>query len=387
MNRIFCLKPCDKEKLSTCPLREHAQIERDGSYMQNQVDLKVTISTEEADAMRAAFATCAYEPGGSTSYLNNVRRLAYSTFPERLLEAFERVKATTADAVGSLQVDNLPIDDSITGSPQSGETGLSYKGGVLSENILVAAGSLLGEPYSIAHEGHELVNNLTSHKQHTSEFTGLGSDVELDFHIENAAQVHMSGGDTSPFALLLLGIRNEPEGGPLTRVADARRALDQLKSEDIELLYGAPYIIRVPYRWRGAVAGGHENTGLIPILSGPRDTPRVTVAFYPDMVIAVNAGAKQALDNLYAAVRASSFGVSVVPGRLLVINNSFALHSRDRFAAQYDANDRASRWVQRVFVARSLWDFRRFNRVRDRVFDPKLGTERHPGYALQEGLA
>ncbi|WP_337249614.1 TauD/TfdA family dioxygenase [Burkholderia sp. KCJ3K979] len=107
------------------------------------------------------------------------------------------------------------------------------------------------------------------------------------------------------------------------------------------------------------------------MLSGPLDAPRVTVAFYPDMVLAVNTRAQEALANLYRAVREVSFGVQVSPGKLVLINNHFTLHSRDRFDPQYDENDRAFRWVQRVFVARSLWNFRAFTPLQARVFDPK----------------
>ncbi|MDC9583435.1 TauD/TfdA family dioxygenase, partial [Xenorhabdus sp. PR6a] len=239
-----------------------------------------------------------------------------------------------------------------------------------SENVLVALGVLAGEPYSIAHEGLELVNNLTPHKETTRQFTGLGSEVELDFHIENAAQAYMPEGDTSPFALLLLGIRNEPEGGPFTRISDCRRALDKLSQEDIEYLYSKHYIIRVPYRWRGVSSIQGDNTDLVPILSGPLFAPRVTVAFYPDMVLAANPRAKLALDNLYQAIREVSFGVQVCPGRLLLINNSFTLHSRDQFQPVFDENERAFRWVQRIFVARNLWNFRSFTAIQERVFSP-----------------
>lgn len=339
----------------------------------------------ESTTIREAFGSASYDPGGSAQYLCEMRKLAYASFPDRLLAAIERVKRPFADALGVLQVDNLPIDEGVHGSPRSDETGRSFKAGVLSENVLVAVGSLLGEPYSIAHEGRELVNNLTPHKEAALEFTGLGSEVELDFHIENAAQAHMPDGDTSPFALLLLGVRREPVAGPLTRVADCRLALASLSEEDIDYLYGRHYIIRVPYRWRGATSMVRDNTDLSPVLSGPRAAPRVTVAFYPDMVLAVNARAKQALDNLYSAIRAVSSGVDIVPGRLLVINNSFTLHSRDRFEPGFDDNGRAFRWVQRVFVARNLWDFRAFTPIRERVFDPSL--QAHPPHRDQRSEA
>ncbi|MCP1204113.1 TauD/TfdA family dioxygenase [Pantoea sp. B550] len=342
--------------------------------MKPNVDQNIVLSTEESEYIRSVLEKIDYDPSGSDVYLNKIRKVAYTVFPERVITAINKVKGFSASALGSLQIDNLPVDKSVTGSPRHNESGSAFKSGVLTENILVTMGVLTGEPYSIAHEGHELVNNLTPHKEAAKEFTGLGSEVELDFHIENAAQAYMPEGDTSPLALILLGVRGEPLGGPQTRISDCRRALEKLSEEDIKHLYGKNFIIRVPYRWRGASAEPRDNTDLSPILSGPISAPRVTVAFYPDMVLAVNPRAKQALENLYQAVREVSFGVQISPGRLILINNSFTLHSRDSFKPAFDENDRALRWVQRIFVARNLWNFRSFVPVKDRVFDPNVKT-------------
>lgn len=354
--------------------------------MKPSVDQSIVLSAEESEYIRTILGNIDYDPSGSEFYLNEIRKVAYTVFPERINTAINKLKGYSANAVGSIQIDNLPIDELITGSPRHNESGRDFKNGTLTENILVTMGVLTGEPYSIAHEGLELVNNLTPHKENTKDYTGLGSEVELDFHIENAAQAFMPEGDTSPLALILLGVRGEPHGGPMTRISDCRRALEKLSEEDIKQLYGKNFIIRVPYRWRGASAQHRDNTDLSPILSGPISAPRVTVAFYPDMVLAVNSRAKQALDNLYQAVREVSFGVQVSPGRMVLINNSFTLHSRDSFQPSFDENGRANRWVQRVFVARNLWNFRSFTAIQERVFDPNnkaslAGHEKTPSAA------
>lgn len=340
--------------------------------MDYYVDERITLTPREAHRVRGVLSNVAYDPAGGQAYLHAVRRAAYEAFPDHVLCAIERARLPDASATGSIEIDNLPIDHGVCGSPRFNETGARFKRGVLSENILVALAAFVGEPYSIAHEGRELVNNLTPHKEFAHAYTGLGSEVELDFHIENAAQAHMTEGDTSPFALMLLGVRAEPGGGPATRLADARRALRLLSERDIEYLYGRHFIIRVPYRWRGATPKPRDNTDLAAVLSGPLESPRVTVAFYPGMVLAVNEAAELALGNFYQAIREVSFGIDVTPGKLVFVNNSFTLHSRDRFTPQFDKAGCAYRWLQRVFVARSLWNFRAFPRVHERVFDPTI---------------
>ncbi|SEK40646.1 Taurine catabolism dioxygenase TauD, TfdA family [Variovorax sp. YR750] len=336
---------------------------------------EVSITASEAEQIRQVLGDLDYDPAGSSAYIGELRRRVYSGFPERLVRLLEVIKSSNSAAYAYLVVDNLPIDSGVRGSPQFGETGRQFKDGVLSENLLAALGAAIGEPYSISHEGLELVNNLTPHKHTRNDYTGLGSEVELDFHIENAAQAFMPEGDTSPLALLLLGLRAAPEGedrGPFTRVADARLALARLSDEDLEALYGRNFIIRVPYRWRGATPTPRDNTDLSPVLSGPLELPRVTVAFYPDMVLPVNQRARTALENFHREVRAVSEAIDIKPGRLVFVNNRFALHSRDSFVPSFDANDRAYRWVQRIMVTTNLWNFRSFGKRQERVFDPFL---------------
>ncbi|WP_244306356.1 TauD/TfdA family dioxygenase [Paraburkholderia lacunae] len=126
-----------------------------------------------------------------------------------------------------------------------------------------------------------------------------------------------------------------------------------LSDEDIEYLYGRGSTSSV-LRIAGATPTPRDNTDLSVVLSGPVESPRVTVPFYPGMMLAANTRAKLALDDLYQAIRQVSFGVQVTPGRLVLINNTFTLHSRDRFIPEDDDNGRAHRWVQRVFDPKNL---------------------------------
>ncbi|CAE6868126.1 hypothetical protein R75461_08410 [Paraburkholderia nemoris] len=331
----------------------------------------VKLDDPEAASIRAALAGIDYDPGGGPEYIATLRKAFYSSFPDRMIRLFETLKESSGTNVPYLIVDNLPIDDNVTGSPSFNETGAAFKAGVLSENLLSAIGAAIAEPYSIYHEGRELINNLTPHLHKASEYTGLGSLVELDFHTENAAQAHMPNGDTSPIALILLGIRQQSGGGePETHLSDARKALSLLSDDDIRYLRGRHFIIRVPYRWRGTTSRPQDNTDLCSIVSGPAEAPRITVAFYPDMVLPVNQNARVALDNFYRAIKSVSVGMKITPGRLVYINNRFSLHSRDKFSPTFDENGRANRWVQRVFLAPNLWNYRMFDRTLARVFDP-----------------
>jgi len=330
----------------------------------------MTLTSEERALIQKALAGLKYEPQGGCKYIQNLRMLAYRSFPRRLLKKLEELKGNDASY---FVFDNVPIDR-IYGSPSDeGGCGSACKSGFLSENLLAAVGSVLAEPYSIQAEGASLVNDLVPRADTIFQYTGNGAEVELDLHIENASQVYDVRGDTAPLGLILLGLRNDPYViGPKTWVADARNALALLSPEEIELLYGQHFVIRQPYRWRQSTKVFRESR-LFPILSGPRSYPRVTAAFYPGMVTAVDEAAHSAYMKFYAELKTSCVPIDICPGRMVYINNRFTLHSRDKFSPSYDGNGQAYRWLQRLFVTNNIWNFRSFKSGDTRVFsDDKL---------------
>jgi L-asparagine oxygenase len=334
----------------------------------------IVITPSEARLIREAFRQVPYDAGGSTSYISQVRRISYSVLPSRVLELLERQRQSRSPHP-YLMMEGLPIDEVVHGSPAFDETGATFKSGMLSEAVLCGVASVIGEPYSIFFEGRELVNNLTPQQANRNDYTGLGSDVELDFHIENAALKFAADDDLSPMGLALLGVRADPAAtGPRTFVADIREAIKLLDDHDLKRLYGKNYIIRIPHRWRSASDDADDSTGPWPLLSGPRALPRASAVFYSDMVLPINDAAKKAFERLHNAIKAISIGMEITPGTLIYVDNRFALHSRERFRATYDENGRPFRWVQRVFVAASLWNFRSFCSVGERVFTPALAN-------------
>ena len=334
------------------------------SVLNNTAPFRLT--AEEAELIRSRFSDIQYDPNGGKDYLLEIRSAAYQTFPKRLLGRLEALKHDSA-SFGIFE--NLPIDV-VHASPLNDADSIHYKDGYLSENIVMGFGSVIAEPYSIHFEGKKIVNDLVPHPSTKAEYTGIGSEVELDFHIENAALAYHEQGDTSPLGLLLLGVRADPHNtGPKTFVADAREALKLLSEEDISTLYSNSFIIRQPYRWRNGSTHSSKIT-LHPVLTGSLDHPRVTVAFYPDMVIPVDHAAKKAYQALYQSIKDVSVGIDIQPGTLVYVNNRFTLHSRQKFSPTYDENGSPYRWVQRVFLTNNLWNFRDFCRRGDRIYDP-----------------
>ncbi|USP03386.1 hypothetical protein [Bartonella taylorii] len=100
--------------------------------------------------------------------------------------------------------ENLPIDRQINTSPNPYNLDASCKSGYISENLIMMFSLLIGEPYSIKFEGEHIVNNLVPLEENKKDYTGLGSEVELDFHIENAALKFITGLNLSPKGIFFL---------------------------------------------------------------------------------------------------------------------------------------------------------------------------------------
>lgn len=133
-------------------------------------------------------------------------------------------------------------------------------------------------------EGKELVNNLIPSQESRKEYSGLGFDVELDFHVENAALKHRGQFDVSPTGIMLTGIRLDPQG-PITHISDSRLALAQLDNEDIKILSSPLFYIKLPYRWRQSTQVSYEETDRVPLISHNHLFPDISAVFYPGMVM------------------------------------------------------------------------------------------------------
>lgn len=306
------------------------------------------------------------DPTGSDLYIHLVKSAMMSFLPTRVISALNKQR-TSINPRPYIILKNVPTDCEIFFSPSPNQYTPSAKSGNISENLLTGIASLIGEPYSMLFEGKELINNLIPTHESKNEYTGLGFDVELDFHIENAALKHLEQYNISPLGLLLTGVRHDP-GGPLTRISDSRLSIAQLKKDDIETLSSPLYSIKLPYRWRQSTLVGKEETHPVPLIAENHILPNISAVFYPGMITASTAKAEIALEKFYASVKRNAVGICIIPGDLVYIDNRLTLHSRDKFTPTFDNIGTPLRWLQRVFISPNLWNHRYLNQIEHRVF-------------------
>ncbi|STX46479.1 L-asparagine oxygenase [Legionella gratiana] len=289
--------------------------------------IEITLGTEEKQKLVQEFNEIVYNPLGGEHYIQLLRKKIYTILPETLINTLTSQRSTNR-LVSAIVINNVPIDENIHGSPTFEQTGKLFKSGTLSENIITAFAALVGEPYSIYFEGQELVNNLTPQAQNQFDYTGLGSEVELDFHIENAALQYVAEDDYSPSGLFFLGIRIDETIEPTkTLIADTRKALKLLNPFDLKILYGENFYLNLPYRWREIFS--QNSMVKCSVLRGTLNKPRVSVAFYSNMMLPINHTAKMALAHFHQAIKETSEVIQITPGKLIYVDNRFTLHARE----------------------------------------------------------
>lgn len=262
--------------------------------------------------------------------------------------------------------DNLPFEQ-VEWSPFPGMPARSAKRTCLSEMLLIGMGPHMGELYGVASEGRRLVNDLIPSMTDLDRHTGNGSRKLLGLHYENAAPRYLSAGrDFSPKALMLTGVSEQTVGGPATPVAIAARAVARLSDADRTVLRNACAILKAPQRWRDHAE--IQDIGPVPVILGPAGREQVVAAFYGDLTRPAFEAAAGPLERLEAELNAVAIPLQIVPGRMVHLANGRVLHGRTDFEAEFDAEGRARRWIQRVFLGGRVEQFRADGDLHERVY-------------------
>ena len=341
---------------------------------ENMKILEIELTNKQRDSLKKELREVIYPKSDYSKYIKQLRNilLKYNCIFNKAIK-YNNLSYSLPNFYGAVKFKNLPTDDNISMPPidQNNYSRID-KNSYISENILVLIGLIYGEPYSMYYEGKGLVNNLIPLKKAKNDFTGIGSGVELGFHIENSALRFMTKANCSPKALLLAGVRQQ-RNSPITPISDAREALNLLKDKDIEILSQPQFKIKLPYRWRIDKNTKKYKTKYIPIINWENNNLFCNGAFYGNMIVEIKTkSAKIALNNFEKALYKTMIQEVIKPGEVICIDNRTMFHSRFSFDAEFNKYNQAYRWIQRIFITENLDNFKSLVKNSDRVFSPIL---------------
>ncbi len=311
------------------------------------------LSHEAHHSLKAQGRTCSSPHDDFLAYSVRCRRLI-AALPDAVLLALTRFR-TDADALGSMIVRGLPIDDPLAPTPADG--GRSNKTTFVSEGVLGGIAQLFGDLYCYSMEKKgEIIQNIVPvlNREHKCSNEGSASDFLL--HTENAYF------DFRPDYLLLIGLRADKGSEAATTIAYTTTALSLLLKSTIATLRQPLYRIAAPDSFLDAV-GQRVWSRPTPIISGSADHPESRVNF--NGVTALTPVAAAALAAFQDALDAVTMKIVLQPGELLIIDNRKAVHGRIRFKATFGPQ---ARWLQRAYVRSSLWQGRDWMAGRSYLF-------------------
>ncbi|KVE30014.1 hypothetical protein WS67_03885 [Burkholderia singularis] len=283
-----------------------------------------------------------------------------------LLDLFYSFRDMTKDAP-YLLIENFPMhDDTFYGNtPPNWRSAAMIGRTIREESFIALAASCLGESFSWPTlQNGRLIHNVLPIAGDEAEQNGHSSDIELEWHTEDA--FHPCRGDY----LILFGIRNHDSiATTLMSIKDI-----ELNDEQKEILFQKKYRIKPDNEHlrqiidendpgRRSIKKLIEESEAVSVLFGVPESPYLRIDPYfmecPDKGSVYD----EALRYLIAELNRVKQNVVVKKGDMLIIDNYLAVHGRAPFKAKYDGSDR---WLKKSIVSR---DIRRARALGFRVSD------------------
>jgi L-asparagine oxygenase len=272
---------------------------------------------------------------GLANYVSRVYGVVNEVFLAEYLDIFRRM-ACDPSAPAALLLSGAPIDPDLPPTPERAQRS-TVKFTSISEGFLLGTASLLGHPYSMTHERgpNSLVNDVIATREAANTPSSKGCSA-FPWHTEHTGQ------DPRPEFLALYCLRDATGGGGATLFADGRLAYRMLSPKARRCLRKRKFFYRRPVLFS---AKEHWN-GPKRIFSGPHEVPRIRMSDY-GMQGSTREG-EAAIEELKEVLDEIVVSVTLRPGQVLYLANTYGVHARAPFDGNFDSRDR--RWLQRVFV-------------------------------------
>jgi L-asparagine oxygenase len=291
----------------------------------------------------------------------------FARLPRPVLTATRALRNDPA-APGALLVQNLPVDPELPPTPNTaGADG--ERRTFVTEGCGLGIAQLLGEAVGYRDERDGAVIQWLCPIESEARATSSSSwDIDLEFHTDlnyDSANPEAPFTVINPDFVVLACARPDPEGQASTKYVEATRLCEHLADEHVATLRQPVFEFAAPYSFTGRAGSERLWSRPSPVLTGPPAWPEIGV----DMACGARGctpEATAALDALrqVAHMPGVADSVRLRPGDVLVFDNRKGAHGRSVFAAHFDGRDR---WVERVYVRRSLWECRRDGHVNYRV--------------------
>jgi len=270
---------------------------------------------------------------------------------------------------GALLLENFPIDDELPPTPSDGRPAKNKKSFV-SEACILGIAQILGQPFGYRDEKEgEVIHALCPVRREACATSSESSQVDLGFHTDfnfDKDNPELPYNVGNPDFVTLICIRSDRKGEACTLYADARDIYQRLTVAERSTLRMPLFQFAASYSFTGKCGAERIWSVPSPVIKGPDKYPEVSIDLLCG-IRALDSEAEAVLDKVRELCKSSHLAsrIYLKPGDILLMDNRKGAHARTAFAANFDGYDR---WLERVYVRRSLWEIRKQSNKALRVF-------------------
>lgn len=327
----------------------------------------IALSAEYQEALRLSL----HDIGSPYENLEDFLISVYTVFAGLPREILERIFEFRNDPsqYGALHLAGFPGDEDLPRTPLDGKRSREKKTFV-SEACALGISRLVGEPigYYAEKEG-EIIHNLCPVKSEAQANSSESSQINLGFHTDfnfDKECPNLPYNVVNPDYVVLVCLRADKNRQARTMYADARDLCGKLNEDELLLLRQPLFQFAASYSFTGKCGADRVWSIPSPVIQGLDKYPEISI----DLLCGIRALTDEA-NRVLTKTRSLcdladvAGGVRLSPGDMLLMDNRKGAHSRSAFEASFDGYDR---WVQRVYVRRSLWELRKAGNSSLRVF-------------------
>jgi L-asparagine oxygenase len=313
---------------------------------------------QNATSRHIAAAACDFP----SPYIDSEAAISYahkwwiSSAPDELIHAKDRL-INEHSLITSIH--NLPVSINTSCPPNNRETPTS-KNDFVSEFCALGISSLIGQPYSYSSEKNgDLIHNIMPSITDTGLISNEGSKHDLLMHTEIAHLFPLS-----PYFLCIFCLRHDIDHKAETFFVISNDIIKNLTPQELNLARESVFNISCP----DSFTNEKRQVKTVPLLRH-YDNGLEALVIQLNTLSGTTPSSRKLLEKLNVLCSASSPIVNrtkLVSGDMILLNNIHIAHGRSSFSPPTGFNDR---WLQRVYITKSLRQFDNFSTEKKRVFD------------------
>jgi len=233
---------------------------------------------------------------------------------------------------GFLLIKNVPINDNeLEKTPESNEFHIGENTTLAKIQSIIL--SFIGDVIAYEAEGNgHIFQDIVPVKQMENIQTSLGSNTELEVHIEQAFS------KLKPDFLSLGCLRSDKNA--FTYILPFQKIINNLNEEEVNMLFKPLWKTGVDLSFK---LNNHEFIdgdirGPLSILNGSLLNP--TVIFDQDLMFGTTKDSTNMIKKIVDIYYNNRIEYNLQPGEIILIDNNRAIHGRSSFSPNYDGNDR-----------------------------------------------